>query len=88
MVKEAKVKRRMHTKSGWNYNKVSRIVEQIHDIFNKEKVTFVEELCVLSWFHAEIIYNLGKFGAKDVIQETLKLPENPNTDINNTSYIG
>ena len=78
--------KKLHSKTGWRYERVNKIIEGIHEIFDKEKVTFVEEYVILGWFHTEMIYNMSKWGAKDFVEEHLKMPENPN--IRNPSYIG
>ena len=65
---------------------MNSIIERIHEIFDKEKITFVEEYVILGWFNTEMIYNMSKHGAKDFVQEHLKLPENPSG--RDPSYIG
>ena len=72
-----KTKHEVHSATGWKYKKVNSVVEEIHEIFEREKITFVEEIAVLSWFQAEIIYNMAKHSSKDLIQEHLKLPDEP-----------
>ena len=80
-----KAKRTVHSATGWKYKKVNSIVEEIHEIFMKNKITFVEEIAVLSWFQAEIVYNMSKHGAKDIVEEHLKMPEQPSK--NDMCYI-
>ena len=82
-----KAKRTVHSATGWKYKKVNSIVEEIHEIFQRERVTFVEEIAVLSWFQAEIVYNMSKHGARDIIQEHIQLPKDPSGGTN-VSYIG
>lgn len=75
MVKKKQIEA-LHTAAGWNFEKVNRIINDVSDIFLKEKVTFIEELVVLSWFNAQTIHNIGKYGAKDFIEEIfLKQPQ-------------
>lgn len=77
MVKKKKSVEEFHTSSGWKYEKVNHMINKMNDIFIKENVTFVEELVVLSWFNAQLIYNMGKHGTKDFLEESF--PKQPQT---------
>lgn len=68
---KASKKKTMHSKSGWRFALVNNILEEIHDLFEKNALTFVEEMVILEWFKCEMIYNLGKTASKDYFDEAI-----------------
>ena len=54
-----------HSREGWNFRKVNTIINQVDDIFKKANLTFVEEQVVISWFQANLSYQMGLVSAKD-----------------------
>ena len=60
-----------HTRTGWNYSKVNRVIESIHDILIANELTFVEEMVILEWFKCELIYNLGKRASDDYFKTVI-----------------
>lgn len=74
-----------HSPDGWNFEKVNLLINNINNTLRKAEVTFAEEQYVLSWFQANLIYEMGILSAKtfaqsknftDILQQLNTLPVN------------